>query len=117
MLFVDLFKQIGDPNLFRSPAKVERNLDGRTDVIGVDVAVPDAVTAHHDDRIAQLSPSSLEVLDPRINKVEEIHHLVALIGYIDFVGTAHLPSMTATKWMCIECRCGCSTPFLRPPPP
>ena len=58
-LFFDLVGQVGDPDV-AGPAAVERRLDRRSDVVGVDMAVPGAVAADHDDRVADAGPHLLE---------------------------------------------------------
>ena len=74
----DLLEQIGDADLARPPVAVEGGLDGGADVVGVDVAVPDPVAADDDDRVADLPPALLEVLDAVVGEVAEEHHLVSI---------------------------------------
>ena len=56
----DLLEQVGDADLERATIEVERGLDRRADVVGVDVAVPQPVAADDDDRVADLAPPLLE---------------------------------------------------------
>ena len=56
----DLLEQVGDPDPVRPAVEVEGGLDGRADVVGVDVAVPRPVAADDDDRVADLAPALLE---------------------------------------------------------
>ena len=76
---VDLLEQVGDPDLMRS-ARFDAGFDRGADVVGVDVAVPDAVAADDDDRVAERAPRVLERGDRRVGRVEQVHHLVAQAG-------------------------------------
>ena len=78
-----LLEQVGDADLLRPPVERERDLDRGTDVVGVDVAVPEPVAADHDDRVADLAPTVLEGVDPLVGEVEEVHHLVALLADVE----------------------------------
>ena len=40
MTFGDLFEEVGDANLLGATAQIDGRLDGRADVVGVDVTVP-----------------------------------------------------------------------------
>ena len=53
---------------------------GGADVVGVDVAVPDAVAADHDDRVADAGPHVLERGDGVVVGLEEVHDLVAQVA-------------------------------------
>ena len=55
----------------------DAGLDRGADVVGVHVAVPDAVAADHDDRVAERVPRVAERRDLGIGRVEEVHDLVA----------------------------------------
>ena len=57
VLLVDLLEQIGHPDLARPTVEIERDLDRRADVVRVDVAVPQTVTADDDDRVADRRPT------------------------------------------------------------
>src|SRR3954468_13405514 len=61
-------------------ARGDAVFEGGADVVGVHVAVPQAVTAHHDDRVAEITPRRLEPVDRGVGRVEEEHHLVAEVG-------------------------------------
>ena len=50
---------------------------------GVHVTVPETVAAHDDDRVADRSPAVLELVDPLVGQVEEVHHLVALLADVE----------------------------------
>ncbi len=78
-LLLDLLEQIGDTD-GPGTADVERGLDRRTDLVGVDVAVPDAPTADDHDRVAETGPHLLEHRDGLVGSLEEVHHLVAQTG-------------------------------------
>ena len=56
VLVGDLLEQVGDPDLLRPAAEVERHLDRGADVVGVDVAVPQPVAADDHDRVADRAP-------------------------------------------------------------
>ena len=55
-LLLDLLGEVGDPDV-AGPAGVECRLDRRADVVGVDVAVPQAVAADHDDGVPEARPT------------------------------------------------------------
>ena len=78
-LLLDLLEEVGDPDL-PGPADVDGGLDGGADVVGVDVAVPDAVAADDDDRVADAGPHVLEGGDRLVGRLEEVHDLVAEVG-------------------------------------
>ena len=80
-LLFDLLEEVGDPD-GAGPAGVERRLDGRADVIGVDVAVPQAVPADHHDRVAEAGPHLLERRDGLVGRLEQVHDLVAQAGQV-----------------------------------
>ena len=61
------------------PPGVDAGLDGRADVVGVDVAVPEAVAADHDDGVADAGPHLLEGLDGVVRRAQEVHDLVAQV--------------------------------------
>ena len=75
-LLLDLLPEVGDPDL-AGPAGLEGGLDGGTDVVGVDVAVPQAVAADDDDRVAEPGPHLAERRDGLVGRLEEVHDLVA----------------------------------------
>ena len=76
LLLLDLLEQVGDPDVAR-PAGLDAGLDGAADVVGVHVAVPEAVAADDHDRVAERGPRLLERVDGRVVGVEQVHHLVA----------------------------------------
>ena len=76
VLVGDLLEQVGHADPARPAVEVERRLDRRADVVGVDVAVPGALAADDHDRVADRSPALLEIADPRVVELEEVHHLV-----------------------------------------
>ena len=76
---LDLLEKVGDPDVPR-PSHVERGFDGRADLVGVDVAVPEAVAPDHDDRVTETSPDLLEHRNRLVGRFEEVHHLVAELG-------------------------------------
>ena len=78
-----LLEEIGHADLARTATEEERRLDGRTDVVRVDVAVVEALSTDHDDRVADRSPRGLEVVGPRVVEVEKEHHLVAQFAHVD----------------------------------
>src|SRR5690606_2629776 len=78
-LLLDLLHEVGDADLPGAPA-VDARLDGRPDVVGVDVAVPDAVAAHDDDRVADAGPHVLEPGDGLVRRLQQVHDLVAQVG-------------------------------------
>ena len=80
---LDLLEEVGDADLLR-PTGVDGGLDGGPDVVGVDVAVPDAVATDHDDGIPDAGPHVLERRDRLVGCLEEVHHLVAEVA--DTVG-------------------------------
>ena len=81
-LLFDLLDQVGDADRVRA-ARVDAGFDRGADVVGVHVAVPDAVAADDDDRVADRAPT------PRgtpaivvVGRVEEVHHLVAQARHV-----------------------------------
>ena len=58
----------------------DAGLDRGADVVGVHVAVPEAVAADDDDRVAEVAPRGLEAVDAVVGRLEEVHHLVAEVG-------------------------------------
>ena len=64
-LLLDLLEQVGHPDL-AGAAAVQGGLDGVADVVGVDVAVPEAVAADDHDRVADAGPHVLERRDGRV---------------------------------------------------
>ncbi len=73
---LDLFGQVGDPDLARTPG-VEGRFNRGADVVGVDVAIPQPVPADDDDRVPETGPHVLEGRDELVLGREEVHHLVA----------------------------------------
>ena len=57
LAFLDLLEQVGDADLGGTPGD-DAGLDGGADVVGVHVAVPDAVAADDDDRVAERAPGA-----------------------------------------------------------
>ena len=78
-LLFDLLGQVGHPDLARPPG-VEARFDGGPDVVGVDVAVPEAVPADHHDGVADPGPDFLEGGDGVVGRVEQVHDLVAQVA-------------------------------------
>ena len=78
----------------------DAGLHGSTNVVGVDVAVPNAVAAHHDDGVPEGRPGLLEALHGFVRGIQEVHHLVlraepgvtaVLVGVVvDQQGRRHL---------------------------
>src|SRR6185437_15160930 len=79
-LLFDLLVEIGHPDARRAPLHVERRLDGGTDVVRVDVAVPHPVPADHDDGVADAGPDVLEALDGVVGRGEHVHDLVPQVA-------------------------------------
>ena len=90
-LLLHLLEQVGHPDGAR-PAGVEGRLDGRTDVIGVDVAVPQAVPADHHDGVPEAGPDLLERGDGLVGRLEQVHHLVAETGQGSASASASAPA-------------------------
>ena len=57
VLLVDLLEEVGHTDLPRPTVEIERHLDRRADVVRVDMAVPETVTADDDDRVADVDPT------------------------------------------------------------
>ena len=55
----------------------DTGLDRGADVVGVHMAVPEAVAAHDDDRVAERVPRARNCGIDVIRRVEEEHHFVA----------------------------------------
>ena len=87
--------KIGDLDAVRSP-HVYTRLDDGADVIGVDMAIPQPVAAHHHNRVAQGIPGSLELVDVLIGRREQVHHLVASARRIVHVMTAAIAGVEVT---------------------
>ena len=85
----DLLEQIGHPNP-TGPPRIDSRFDRGADVVGVDVTVPQTVTADHHDRIPDAEPHVLERIDGRIGGVEQIHHLIAKVRDATFRVPVHL---------------------------
>ena len=75
-LLFDLLPEVGDPDA-AGPAGLQGRLDGGADVVGVDVAVPQAFAAHHDDRVAQTRPHLAEGREGLVGRFQQVHDLVA----------------------------------------
>ena len=84
MLLGHLFEQVGDANLERLTTEFDRRFDCRTDVVGVHVAVVETISADHDDRVADSTPSLHELTLFRIFEVEQEHHFVAQLAHVYF---------------------------------
>ena len=78
-LLFDLLPQVGDPDA-AGPARLQRRLDGGADVVGVDVAVPQALPAHHHDRVTQTGPDLAERRERLVGRLEQVHDLVPRSG-------------------------------------
>ena len=74
-----LLDQVGHADLAR-PSDVERCLDGLADLVGVDVAVVEPVSAHHDDGVPDAGPDLLESGDGLVRSLEQVHDLVAQLA-------------------------------------
>ena len=59
LTILDLLEEVRHPDLRRF-ADVDPRFDGGADVVGVHVAIPDAVATHDHDRVAQRAPRRLE---------------------------------------------------------
>ena len=57
-------------------------LDGRPDVVGVDVAVPQALPPDDDDRVADARPHLLKVGDGVGRGLEQVHDLEAQVAHV-----------------------------------
>ena len=79
----DLLEQVGDADLERTPVEVEGCLDRRSDVVGVHVAVPHAVAADDDDRVADRPQPCFRASMFGVGEVTEEHHLVALLADVE----------------------------------
>ncbi len=82
-----LFQQVGDLDLegpaYGLPFLVPQGtFDRSRRIVGVDVAVPYSLAAHHDDRVADLTPSATKGVDEIIFRLQEEHDLVAQRGDI-----------------------------------
>ena len=77
-LLLDLVEQVGDTDV-AGPAGVEGGLDRGADVVGVDVAVPQAVASDDHDRVADAGPDVLEGRERVVGRLEEVHDLVAQV--------------------------------------
>ena len=80
------------------PTGIDSRLDDRADVVGVDVAIPQPVPAHHHDRVTQRVPGHLEVVDVLVGRREQEHHLVAGAG-----GIVHVVAAVAVE-MAVQLR-------------
>ena len=86
-LLLDLLPQIGDSDL-AGPARLHSGFDGGPDVVGVDVAVPHAVAADHDDGVPETGPQLTERRDRLIRRFEQVHDLVTEPGAVVTAATA-----------------------------
>ena len=77
-LFNDLFGQVRHADLTRSSG-VERGFHGGPDVVGVDVAVVEAVATDDDDGVTDARPHLSKGVHLVVLGVEEVHHLVAQV--------------------------------------
>ncbi len=82
VLLDHLVEEVGNPDLVGPATQFEGDLDGRPDVVGVHMAVPQAFASHHHDRPADGTPAFLERLDELVAKIEEVHHLVAQFAHV-----------------------------------
>ena len=78
---VELVEQVGDPDLAGS-TDLDGGLDRGADLVGVDVAVVDAVAADDDDRVADAGPHLAERRHGLVGRLEQVHHLVAQLGHV-----------------------------------
>src|SRR5690606_6107098 len=72
-----LHVEIRDPDATRAP-RLDPRFHGGSDVVGVDVAVPQPVFADHRHLVADGLPAPLERLEAVVLCLEEEHHLVAM---------------------------------------
>ena len=68
---------------FGRPSSSSADLDCGADVVGVDVAVPQPIATDHHDRVPDFAPRLLELLNAFVEKIDEIHHLIAQFADID----------------------------------
>ena len=80
-LLLDLLPQVGHPDA-PGAAGLDSRFDGRTDVVGVDVKIPQAVSADDHDRIAQSGAHLTKRRDGLIGRFQEVHDLIAQSGGI-----------------------------------
>ena len=81
------------------PSCIDARLDDGADVVGVDMAVPQSVAAHHHDRVAEGIPGDLELIDVLVGCGKQEHHLVAGAG-----GVVNLVSVLAAVKMTMQFR-------------
>ncbi len=72
---VYLLGEVGDPDPVGA-AGLDPGLDRGAHVVDVHVDVPQAAAADHDERVAERGQRLLQVGDPGVLGVEEVHHLV-----------------------------------------
>ena len=80
---LDLLGEVGDPDPVRATG-LDPGLHRGADVVDVDVDVPQAVAADHDERVAERGQRPAQPRDRLVVGVEEVHHLVgrALRGQV-----------------------------------
>ncbi|CAB4608633.1 unannotated protein [freshwater metagenome] len=78
-LLLEFVEKIRHADALR-PSDLDGGFDRRTDVVGVDVAVPETVPADNNDRIAERRPHILETGNRFVGGVQEVHDFVAEAG-------------------------------------
>jgi hypothetical protein len=79
-----LLAQVGDPDAVRA-SRDHPGLDRGTDVVGVDVDVPQPAAADHDDRVAELGERRAQHVGRGLLGVEQVHHLVGAAALVEGV--------------------------------
>ena len=100
MFFRNFFEQISNSNLRRYSPDQQRRFDCRANVIGVNVAVVNAVATHDNNRVTNLSPGVLEFLQLRVFKIKQEHDFVTQLADIN----AAVAGMTQCNFFKLLCR-------------
>ena len=83
MLFCNFFEQICDANFRRPTTDSYRCFNRRTNVIGVNVTVINAVATDDNYRVTNFSPRIFKLLKFRIFEVKQEHHFVAQLADVN----------------------------------